>query len=121
MKQRVSRDDLARAARACKAKHGNVAMKRLTAFCAIAVLLLAEAAAADRIDLTRLTCKEFLEMNRDDARIVVGWLQGYYLDEHETPVVDFAKLSVDSASLANRCKARPDENVMAAADRVFGK
>jgi hypothetical protein len=52
---------------------------------------------------------------------VVGWLQGYYLDEHETPVVDFAKLSVDSGSLANRCKARPDENVMAAADRVFGK
>jgi len=50
-----------------------------------------------------------------------GWLQGYYLDEHETPVVDFAKLSVDSASLANRCKARPDDNVMAAADRVFGK
>jgi HdeA/HdeB family len=96
-------------------------MKRLTAFCAIAVLLLAEAAAADRIDLTRLTCKQFLEMNRDDALIVVGWLQGYYLDEHETPVVDFAKLSVDSASLANRCKARPDENVMAAADRVFGK
>jgi hypothetical protein len=51
----------------------------------------------------------------------VGWLQGYYLDEHETPVVDFAKLSVDSVTLANRCVARPDENVMTAADRVFGK
>ena len=69
----------------------------------------------------RVRVQQFLEMNRDDALIVVGWLQGYYLDEHETPVVDFAKLSVDSVSLANRCKARPDENVMAAADRVFGK
>ncbi len=107
-----------------KATHGNIATKRLTAFCAIIGLLLGETVAADRIDrvdLTRLSCKQFLEMNRDDALIVVGWLQGYYLDEHETPVVDFAKLSVDSASLANRCKARPDENVMAAADRVFGK
>jgi hypothetical protein len=71
-------------------------MKRLTAFCAIIGLLLGATAAADRIDrvdLTRLTCKQFLEMNRDDALMVVGWLQGYYLDEHETPVVDFAKLS----------------------------
>jgi hypothetical protein len=31
-------------------------------------------------------------LNRDDALIVVGWLQGYYLDEHETPVFDFTKL-----------------------------
>ena len=100
----------------------NTAMKRLTAFCAITGLLLGEtAAAADRIDLTRFTCKQFLEMTRDDALIVVGWLQGYYLDEHEPPVVDFANLSVHSVSLANRCVARPDENVMAAADRVFGK
>jgi hypothetical protein len=52
---------------------------------------------------------------------VVGWLQGYYLDEHETPVVDFTKLSVASVSLANRCVARPDEKVITAADRVFGK
>ena len=99
-------------------------MKRLTAICAITGLLLGETAAADRIDridLTRFTCKQFLEMNRDDALIVVGWLQGYYLEEHEPSVVDFAKLSVDSVSLANRCVARPDENVMAAADRVFGK
>jgi hypothetical protein len=53
--------------------------------------------------------------------IRMGWLQGHYLDEHEAPVVDFTKLSVESVSLANRCKARPDENLFAAADRVFGK
>jgi hypothetical protein len=31
------------------------------------------------------------------------------------------ELSVESASLANRCVARPDEKVITAADRVFGK
>src|SRR5215470_4002512 len=96
-------------------------MKRLTAFCAITGLLLGEAAAEDRIeriDLTRFTCKQFLELNRDDALIVVGWLQGHYLDEHEAPVVDFTKLSVESVTLANRCVARPDENVIAARPRV---
>ena len=81
-------------------------MKKLIAFYAITgLLLLAEAAAEDhmeRIDLAGFTCKQFLEMNRDDALIVVGWLQGYYLDEHAPPVVDFTKLSVESANLAKR-------------------
>jgi HdeA/HdeB family len=105
-------------------KARNTAMKKLIAFSAITSLVLAETAAEDRIDridLTGFSCKQFLQMNRDDALIVVGWLQGYYLDEHAPPVVDFARLSVDSVSLANRCAARPDENVMTAADRVFGK
>src|SRR5262245_55974833 len=99
-------------------------MKRLTAFCAITGLLLGEAAAEDRIeriDLTRFTCKQFLELNRDDALIVGGWLHGHSLEEHEARVLDFTKLSVESVTLANRCVARPDENVIAAADRVFGK
>jgi hypothetical protein len=93
-------------------------------FCAITGLLLCEAAAEERIeriDLTTFTCKQFLELNRDDSLIVVGWLQGHYLDEHETPVVDFTKLSAESVELANRCVARPDEKVITAADRVFGK
>jgi hypothetical protein len=55
----------------------NTAMKRLTAICAITGLLLGETAGADRIDLTRFTCKQFLEMNRDDALIVVGWLRPF--------------------------------------------
>jgi HdeA/HdeB family len=100
-------------------------MKKLIAFYAITGLLLpAEAAAEDRmerIDLAGFTCKQFLEMNRDDALIVVGWLQGYYLDEHTPPVVDFARLSVDSVSLANRCAARPDQKVLTTADRMFGR
>ena len=106
-------------------KARNTVMKKLIAFYAITGLLLpAEAAAEDhmeRIDLAGFTCKQFLEMNRDDALIVVGWLQGYYLDEHAPLIVDFAKLSAESVALVNRCAARPDENIMAAADRVFGR
>src|SRR5207247_5924319 len=76
----IDKAAVSRAYHAGVRKAWNIAMKRLTAFCAIAVLLLGEAAAegrTDRIDLNRLTCKQFLQMNRDDALIVVGWLQGY--------------------------------------------
>ena len=103
-------------------KARNSAMKKVIAFYAITgLLLLAEAAAEDRIQRIDLACKQFLEMNRDAALIVVGWLQGYYLDEHAPPVVNFARLSVDSVSLANQCAARPDQGVLTAADRVFSR
>ena len=99
-------------------------MKQLVAFYTITGLIFLAQAAEDRterIDLAGFTCKQFLEMNRDDALIVVGWLQGYYLDEHAPLVVDFARLSVDSVSLTDRCAARPDQGVLAVADRVFGR
>jgi HdeA/HdeB family protein len=65
-----------------KAKYVEHRVKSLTAFCAITGLLLGGAAAEDRIeriDLTRFTCKQFLELNRDDALVMVGWRQGHYL------------------------------------------
>jgi hypothetical protein len=80
-------------------------MKKLFAFCAMTSLVLGEAAPedrVDRIDLTGFTCKQFLAMNRDDALIVVGWLQGYYLDEHAPPVVDFHDEAHNDAVVAQK-------------------
>ena len=44
-----------------------------------------------------------------------------YVTRQAPPVVDFARLSADSVSLTNRCAARPDQGVLTAADRVFGR
>ena len=46
---------------------------------------------------------------------MMGWLQGYYLDDHALPLVDFDKASSDSRKLVERCQARPDEDLMTAA------
>ena len=33
------------------------------------------------IDLSMVTCQEFLTSNRDEIRIILAWLDGYYKDE----------------------------------------
>ena len=60
-------------------------------------------------------------MKPERILIVMGWLHGYYLDEHAPPLVDFETLSADSRKLTERCEAHPEEDVMTAAEMLFGK
>jgi hypothetical protein len=83
--------------------------------------LLAGSAAQERLDLNTTTCRQLLEMKPEQILIVLGWLQGYYLDEHAPPIVDLDKLSTDSRKLTERCEARPNEDVMTAAEMLFGR
>jgi HdeA/HdeB family protein len=78
-------------------------------------------AAQDVIDLGRTSCRQFLTMDREQAAVVMGWLQGYYLDEHAPPIVDLDKVKTDIPKLMERCTSRPDEDVMTAAEMLFTK
>jgi hypothetical protein len=95
----------------------------MTARLAMAVVVLGglavDGAAQETIDLGRTTCTQFLAMSREQSLIIVGWLHGYFLDEHAPPIVDFGKLNVGSLKLIERCQSHPDEDVMSASEAVF--
>jgi HdeA/HdeB family len=81
--------------------------------------LAVDAAAQETIDLGRTTCTQFLAMSREQSMIIVGWLHGYFLDEHAPPIVDFGKLNAGSLKMIERCQSHPDEDVMSAAEAAF--
>jgi len=88
------------------------------------LLLLTQAQEPDRkvIHLTEITCKTFLEeLKPEERRVIVAWLQGYYLPEHDPPVIDVDKLSSDNAKLREHCLNSPEDDLMTAAEAVFGK
>ena len=58
---------------------------------------------------------------RGTTRSSFGWLQGYYLDEDAEPVVDVEKVIADLLRLTEHCKLRLHEELMAAAEELFGK
>ena len=73
------------------------------------------------IHLADVTCKTFVgEMKREQG-IIVAWLQGYYLPEDEPPAIDVDKLLSDSAKLTEHCVNKPEDDLMTAAEAVFGK
>jgi acid stress chaperone HdeB len=101
-------------------------MKLIATSLSIGTLLLltqAQEPQQDRkvIHLTEITCKTFVEEMKGEQGIIVAWLQGYYLPEHEPPVIDVDKLLSNSAKLTEHCINKPEDDLMTAAEAIFGK
>jgi acid stress chaperone HdeB len=86
---------------------------------AFALLGSAPMAQAQVIDLSKTTCKEFLESGKEGIIIIWSWLYGYYSDQDADPVVDFGKLTAQGTKLADYCKAHPDVDVIRAAAPIY--
>ena len=86
---------------------------------AAALFACAPAAQAQVVDLSKTTCKEFLESGKDGIMIIWAWLYGYYSDQDADPVVDFAKLTQNGQKLAEFCKANPTVDVIKAAEPIY--
>ena len=94
-------------------------MKRTIA--ALVIFGLTAANNATSIDLSRMTCDEFLASNKDETRIILAWLDGYYKDEQDPPVIDFDTLTASFQKLNEYCAAKPAAPLITAADELFGR
>jgi acid stress chaperone HdeB len=78
-------------------------------------------AAAQVVDLSTITCKDFFEGPESRVGYVLTWLDAYYRDEDAPPVVDFDKMKADSVKLAEYCAKNPTIGLITAADALFDK
>ena len=95
----------------------NIARTALVA----AALLEAAAANAQVVDLSRINCKDFIELPKETVHAVVMWLDGYFTDEEDPAVVDFDKLKAKAEKLAVYCAQNPKMSVLTAAENVMEK
>ena len=87
----------------------------------IALLVCTPAAHAQRLDLSKVTCKEFLESGMEVIMISLSWLYGYYSDQDADPIIDFEKLTAQGQRLAGYCKDHPNTDVITAAEPIYDK
>ena len=92
-------------------------MKRLAILCALA---LATPVQADQVDLSTSTCKQFLESGDEGIKITLAWLDGYYKEEDDPPVIDSDKLVANAKKLGAFCRDNPSLGLITAADKVLG-
>jgi len=90
---------------------------------AVAAMLLAAAspARAADIDLSTWTCKQFQSASKDDIGAILAWLDGYYKDEDDPPVIDTTKFVDNAKKLGEYCAAHPDIGLITATDKLFQK
>ena len=93
-------------------------MKILNVILTAAALVAAAPAQAQKVDLSTITCKQFLEMNQQSISLILMWMAGYYADQDASAVVDFDKMKEDATKLGAYCKENPNVGLITAAEET---
>ena len=99
-------------------------MKRMAGAAAVLVAGMFTAAApagAETIDLSTWTCRKFQAASKDEVGIVLAWLDGYYRNDNDPPVIDTDQFAVSGKKLSQYCAAHPEAGLITAADDLFAK
>ncbi|HEX3536427.1 MAG TPA: HdeA/HdeB family chaperone [Stellaceae bacterium] len=86
-----------------------------------AAVIAAPSVNAENVDLSTITCKQFGSLSKDNIAVYITWLDGYYKEESDPPVIDFDSFQKNSQALGEYCGKHPDEGLITAADQSFGK
>jgi acid stress chaperone HdeB len=94
-------------------------MRFLRATLTAALMAAATSAFAQKLDLSTVTCKQFLESSTENRALILVWLQGYWTDEEDPPILDFDKMARDAEKLGTYCRANPASGLITAATAVL--
>jgi acid stress chaperone HdeB len=88
---------------------------------AIGLVASANPAFAASIDLSTWTCAKFQAADKDDIGVILAWMDGYYRNEDDPPVIDTDKFVANAKKLGEYCSKHPDIGIITAADELFSK
>ena len=96
-------------------------MKSLCGAVTAALMFATPVAMAATLPLADLSCKQFVDYNKDNTSIILTWLDGYYSDKNDPAVIGFDRMGQNGKNLEEYCSANPDTSVSKAAEKVMGK
>lgn len=96
-------------------------MRPLCGLLVCAAFLAGGPAGAQVLDLSTIKCKDFVASSKDEIGIILSWLDAYYKDEDDPPVINFAQLKTNGEKLGAYCGANPEVGLITASDSLFGK
>ena len=94
-------------------------MKSLTMILAAVAFATALPAQAQKLDLSTITCKQFLGMKQESITLILMWMQGYYMDQDAAAVIDFEKMKDDAQKLGDYCRENPSIGLITAAEETI--
>ena len=94
-------------------------MKILAGVLAAGMLVCCNSAFAEDIDLSSWTCKKFQSASKDDVSVILAWLDGYYKNEGDPPIIDTDQFVENAKKLGQYCAAHPDAGLLTATDKLF--
>jgi len=94
-------------------------MKVFAGLVAAGVIACCTPAFSTDIDLSTWTCKNFQSADKDTIGTILTWLDGYYKDQDDPPVIETDQFVENAKKLGEYCSAHPDIGLITAADKLF--
>ena len=72
-----------------------------------------------KIDLSAMTCRDFMASDQAKSTLILAWFLGFYGEEEDPQVIDLSKLEAARAQFADFCKQQPNFRMTVAAEGIL--
>ena len=97
-------------------------MRKLTFGLAVAISILPSAGRAQvTLDMTQMTCANYLAMSPDQARVFSAWMSGWFNQKTGYVWVDLDAYARNVANVTQWCATYTDQPVMNGLQRATGR
>jgi acid stress chaperone HdeB len=88
---------------------------------AAALVLSSVPAKAVVLDLSTMTCKQFIEGGDDEIKMVLTWMDGWYKGDEDEAIIDTDVFVDNAKKFGTFCAENPTISIVNAAEKILGK
>jgi acid stress chaperone HdeB len=86
-----------------------------------AVVVVSSAASAQvMVDLSKITCDQFVKYKVADPKLIAAWLSGYFHGRRGDTMIDTQKLNADADEVEKFCFKNHDAPLMPSVESIIG-
>jgi acid stress chaperone HdeB len=90
-------------------------------FVSAVLWLQAAPASAVVLDLSTMSCKQFVESGPDEIKMVLTWMDGWYKGDQDEAIIDTDVFVENAKKFGTYCAAHPTISIVTAAEKVLGE
>jgi hypothetical protein len=87
---------------------------------AVAFAVSSSASAQVTVDLSKMTCDQFVKYKVADPKLIAAWLNGYFHGKRGDTMVDTQKLDSDADEVEKFCFKNHDALLMQSVESIIG-
>ena len=72
------------------------------------------------LDLSTMTCKQFIEGSPDEIKMVLTWMDGWYKGDSDEAIIDTDVFVENAKKFGTFCAANPTISIVNAAEKILG-
>lgn len=96
---------------------------KLLSIASVATTLLATVTTANvqKIDVSAMTCRQFMQSDLTKMNLILIWFMGFYAEAQNPQVIDLTKFENLQTNFVAFCKQEPTFHLTTAAEGLMGK